>query len=206
MAHVEPDRKSAAAAPKGLSYIDERAPPATVLSYFPPFRLCTRPSSRRRICPARAAPRIWSSNDPKYGDWVYQGDAMLGRIMEALEQHQLAANTLLIATADNGAEGRAYAPRERSKTQHLRRRPPRALCGPLARQSQAGSTWNHTVCLNDLLATAAEIIGPPSRRMRRRTASGSCRPCSAPATRPLAKPPSTNPWPATWQSARGRGR
>jgi len=31
-------------------------------------------------------------NDPKYGDWVFQGDDMLGQILDALEQRGLAEN------------------------------------------------------------------------------------------------------------------
>ena len=49
-------------------------------------------------------------NDPLYADWVYQGDAMLGRIMEALDALGLAADTLIIVTSDNGAEGLPFAP------------------------------------------------------------------------------------------------
>jgi len=104
-------------------------------------------------------------NHPKYGDWVYQGDAMLGQIMDALENHGLADNTLLIATSDNGAEGRAYAPLRESKRSIYEggHRVPYVARWP--GKVKAGSIWNHTVCLNDLLATSAEIVGatlPPS--------------------------------------------
>jgi len=34
-------------------------------------------------------------------------DAMLGRILEALDRNHLADNTLVVVTSDNGAEGRA---------------------------------------------------------------------------------------------------
>jgi arylsulfatase A-like enzyme len=43
-------------------------------------------------------------NDPEYGDWVYQGDHMLGQLLDALEKKGLAGNTLVIATADNAGE------------------------------------------------------------------------------------------------------
>lgn len=98
-------------------------------------------------------------NNPKYGDWVYQGDAMLGQIMDALDKHGFADNTLLIATSDNGAEGRAYAPLRESKRSIYEggHRVPYVVRWP--GKVKAGSIWNHTVCLNDLLATSAEIVG-----------------------------------------------
>ena len=40
---------------------------------------------------------------------------MLGQILDALERNKLADNTLVIATSDNGAEHRAYAPLRESK-------------------------------------------------------------------------------------------
>jgi len=98
-------------------------------------------------------------NDPLYADWVYQGDAMLGRIMEALDALGLAADTLLVATSDNGAEGRPFAPwRDAKRSIHEGgHRVPFVVRWP--GRVAPGSTWNHTVCLNDLMATAAELTG-----------------------------------------------
>lgn len=97
--------------------------------------------------------------DPKYGDWVYQGDAMLGQILEALERNKLADNTLVIATSDNGAEHRPYPPLRESKRSIYEggHRVPFVARWP--GQVQAGSATDETVCLNDLMATAAEIVG-----------------------------------------------
>jgi arylsulfatase A len=97
--------------------------------------------------------------DPKYGDWVYQGDAMLGQLMQALEAKGLADNTLIIATADNGAEGRSYAPLRESKRSIYEggHRVPYVVRWP--GKVKPGSTNDHTICLNDLMATAAEIVG-----------------------------------------------
>ena len=97
--------------------------------------------------------------DPKYGDWVYQGDHMLGQIMESLERHDLADNTLLIATADNGAAGRAYAPIRASKSSIYEggHRVPLVVRWP--GHVKTGSVNHDTVCLNDLMATAAEVVG-----------------------------------------------
>lgn len=42
----------------------------------------------------------------KYGDYVVEVDAMLGKIMAALDENNLTENTLLIYTSDNGADWR----------------------------------------------------------------------------------------------------
>ena len=104
--------------------------------------------------------------DPeRYPDWLFQGDAMLGEIMRVLERRGLADNTLLIATSDNGAEQRAYAPLRESKRSIYEggHRVPFVARWP--GKVQPGTTWNHPVCLNDLMATAADITGaklPPN--------------------------------------------
>ena len=97
--------------------------------------------------------------DPGYGDWLFQGDAMLGQIMAALDESKLADNTLLIATSDNGAEHRAYEPLRESKRSIYEggHRVPYVARWP--DKVKAGSTWNHPICLNDLTATAAQIVG-----------------------------------------------
>ncbi len=94
-----------------------------------------------------------------YGDWLYQGDWVLGQVLEALERNKLADNTLIMVSSDNGAAGRSYAPLRGAKTSiyegghrepFLARWPgkikPAAVCGD-------------TICLNDLMATCAEIVG-----------------------------------------------
>ena len=43
-----------------------------------------------------------------YGDFMVQTDAQAGRILRALEEHGFADNTLVVFTADNGAESYAY--------------------------------------------------------------------------------------------------
>ncbi|MEQ1876807.1 MAG: arylsulfatase [Bdellovibrionia bacterium] len=97
--------------------------------------------------------------NPKYGDWVFQGDAMLGELMAALDKNNLADNTLIIATSDNGAEQRAYAPLRESKRSIYEggHRVPFVVRWP--GKVKPGSINAYTVCLNDLMATAAEIVG-----------------------------------------------
>ncbi len=100
-----------------------------------------------------------TGKEASYGDWLHQGDHMLGQLLDALERKGLASNTLVIATADNGAANRPYPPLRGSKSSihegghrvpFLARWPGRI---------QPGSVSDATICLNDLMATAAEIVG-----------------------------------------------
>jgi arylsulfatase A-like enzyme len=84
---------------------------------------------------------------------------MLGQLLAALDRHGLAVNTLVIATSDNSAEHRAYAPLRESKRSIYEggHRVPFVARWPGL--IQPGSVYDHTFCLNDLMATAAEIVG-----------------------------------------------
>jgi arylsulfatase A-like enzyme len=97
--------------------------------------------------------------ESKYGDWVYQGDHMLGQLLDALERKGLAANTLVIATADNGAADRPYAPLRGSKSSIHEGGHRVPFLARWPGKIQPGSVSDATICLNDLMATAAEIVG-----------------------------------------------
>jgi len=43
-----------------------------------------------------------------YGDFVIETDAMVGKVLAALDEHDLTNNTIVIFTADNGAETHAF--------------------------------------------------------------------------------------------------
>lgn len=97
-------------------------------------------------------------HDPNYGDWVYQGDHMLGQVLDALDRKGLADNTLVIASADNGAAGRPYPPLRGQKTQIHEggHRVPFVVRWPGT--VKPGTVSDQTICLNDLMATCAEIL------------------------------------------------
>ena len=159
VAHVKPVENQPLLLRKALAYIDQRA--ASGQPFFLYFPMCP---PHEPVVPApdfdgQSGARDVVRNDPQYGDWVYQGDAMLGQIMAALERHKLADNTLLIATSDNGAEHRAYAPLRESKRSIYEggHRVPFVARWP--GKVKPGSVNDHTICLNDLLATAAELVG-----------------------------------------------
>ena len=106
-----------------------------------------------------------------YADFVMQTDATLGAITAALEQAGLTTNTLVIFTSDNGCSPEADFNQLASKghdPSHIFRgmkadhfegghRVPFIVRWP--GRVKAGSTSGQLVCLNDFMATCAEIIG-----------------------------------------------
>lgn len=158
-AHVESFESQPLLLAKALSYIEERA--ASGQPFFLYFPVCPPHSP---VVPAagyvgKSGGKDNVRNDPGYADWVYQGDAMLGQILEALERHKLAGNTLVLAASDNGAEGRAYAPLRESKRSIYEGGHRVSFVARWPGKVKPNSTYSHTVCLNDFLATAAELVG-----------------------------------------------
>ncbi len=145
-------------AKKAVEWIDQQKPGKPFFLYFP-LGIPHEPIVPSAEFTGKSGATDVVKNDPKYGDWLYEGDAFLGQIMSALERNHLAENTLLIATSDNGAEHRAYPPLRESKRSIYEggHRVPFVARWP--GKVQAGSVNDHTVCLNDLLSTAAEITG-----------------------------------------------
>ncbi len=104
-----------------------------------------------------------------YGDFVHQCDAVVGQVMAALEEIGQVENTLLIVTSDNGSH---WVPGDIPKYNHRANlhyrgqkadiwegghRVPFVVRWPAA--VKAGTQSNQTICLTDLLSTAAELAG-----------------------------------------------
>ena len=143
---------------KAVEWIGKRDAEKPFFLYFP---MCP---PHTPVAPApdfvgKSGARDEVKNEKGYGDWVYQGDHMLGQLLDALERKGLAENTLVIATADNGAAGRQYVPLRASKASIYEggHRVPFVVRWP--GKIKPGSISNETICLNDLMATSAEIIG-----------------------------------------------
>ena len=105
-----------------------------------------------------------------YGDFVIETDAMVGKVLAALEEGGLADNTLVIFSADNGAETHAFERLEEfdqwssGKFRGVKRdiyegghRVPFIVRWP--GQIEAGTVSDEVVSQVDLAATFAEIIG-----------------------------------------------
>ncbi len=158
VAHVEPVENQPLMAKKTVEWIDQRKAGEPFFLYYP-LGIPHEPIVPSDEFAGKSGAQDVVKKDPKYGDWLYEGDAFLGKILEALERNHLAENTLIIATSDNGAEHRAYAPLRESKRSIYEggHRVPFVVRWP--GKVKPGSVNDHTVCLNDLMATAAEITG-----------------------------------------------
>lgn len=159
VAHVEPVDNQPLMIEKAVTYIDERAKVGG--PFFLYFPMCP---PHEPVVPAaefvgQSGAKDTVRNDPGYGDWVYQGDAMLGRLLDSLERNKFAENTLVIATSDNGAEHRPYPPLRESKRSIYEggHRVPFVVRWPAV--VKPASVTSEVVCLNDLMATAADIVG-----------------------------------------------
>lgn len=102
-----------------------------------------------------------------YGDFVWGTDWAVGQVMEALKRNGLAKNTLVIVTSDNGSTNRPM-----TEYGHLPNGPWRGRKSTIwegghrvpfiARwpaRIPAGSVCDQTICLGDLMATAAAMVG-----------------------------------------------
>jgi len=114
-----------------------------------------------------------------YGDFVMQTDDTVAAVSDALERNGMAENTLFIVTSDNGcskeagieklaAQGHFVSAQFRGSKADIwdgGHRVPFIARWP--GQIPAGTTSSQLICLLDLFATAADILGQP-------TPAGSC--------------------------------
>jgi len=100
---------------------------------------------------------------------VVQVDATVGRMLSVLQERGLADNTIVLFASDNGAH---WLPDEIEKTGHRANGPWRGqksdawegghripLIVRWPGRVRSGATSDALVCLSDILATAAEILG-----------------------------------------------
>ena len=106
-----------------------------------------------------------------YADFVMQTDDAVGQVVTALEKAGLERNTLVIVTSDNGCSPAAGV-EQLEKLGHYPSGPLRGYKADIwegghrvpfivrwPERVPAGSRSNQLVCLNDLLATCAELVG-----------------------------------------------
>ncbi len=136
----------------------------------PFFLYFALPSPHTPIIPAPA----WQGRSAigKYGDFVMQTDGAIGEVLAALDAAGIAENTLVIFTSDNGASaGQVDVPRLaqlghypsagmrgfKSDLWEGGHRMPFIVRWPAA--VSAGTQSNRLLCLNDFMATCAELTG-----------------------------------------------
>ena len=112
-----------------------------------------------------------TSGTNAYGDFVLQVDGTVGRVMEALERNGLTDDTLVVFTSDNGCSPRAdyseLAQWNHCPSYHFRGHKADIFEGGhripfIARwpgRIPAGTSSDEIICLTDLMATCADIVG-----------------------------------------------
>ena len=152
IANIEPVAVQPLLAKKAIAYIDQRAQAGGPFFIYLPLSIPHTPHV--------PAPEFQGKSGLQtYGDWLYQGDWVVGQVLAALKRNHLAENTLVMVSSDNGAAGRIYAPLRGCKTSIYEggHREPFFAIWP--GKIKPGSVCDDTICLNDLLATCAEVVG-----------------------------------------------
>jgi arylsulfatase A-like enzyme len=139
-------------AKKAVEYIDQRAKDGKPFFLYQPLSIPHVPHVPAKEFEGKSGQGV-------YGDWIFEGDWVVGQIVEALRRNGLAASTLIIASSDNGAEGREYPPLRGSKRSIYEGGHREPFVARWPGKIRPGSVCEDTVCLNDLLATCAEIVG-----------------------------------------------
>lgn len=107
-----------------------------------------------------------------YADFVMQTDAVIGEITEAIDNQGFGGDTLIIVTSDNGCSARRANSSNLEKHGHFVSAQFRGSKADLwdgghripfivrwKNGIKAGSQSDQTICLTDLMATAAELSG-----------------------------------------------
>ena len=80
-------------------------------------------------------------------------------MLEALDRQKLADNTLIMVSSDKRRRRPLVCTAARREDQHLRRRHREPFLARWPGRIKAGTVCDDTICLNDLMATCAEIAG-----------------------------------------------
>ncbi|MHC4944585.1 MAG: sulfatase family protein [Planctomycetota bacterium] len=155
-----------------VAYIEERSKKAPGKPFFLYFSL-TAPHTP--IAPTEEF--IGKSEAGRYGDFVTQLDGTVGQVMKALKRSDLEGNTLVLFASDNGSaayDGEDYGgePGSLGRYGHDANGPLRGLKADIwegghripfiarwPKKIGPGTTSDGTICLVDIMATVAAIVG-----------------------------------------------
>lgn len=151
---------------RSIQYIQDRAADGQPFFLYLPI-----PAPHTPILPSPEFQGKSGTNP--YGDFCLMVDDLVGQIRDTLHQTGIADNTLLVFTSDNGCSPQADFPELSTfghNPSHIFRghkadiyegghRIPLLLEWPQG--IRPGSSSNETVCLSDLLATCADLLGTP---------------------------------------------
>lgn len=162
LAQIRPVEMLPRLSERACQYVAERAK-----SDGPFFLYLPLNSPHTPIVPAEQF--VGKTDAGRYGDFVLQTDWVVGQVLAALDEHQLADDTLVIFTSDNGCSPAAF--RQLKDKQH---RPSAEMRGYKADiwdgghrvpfivrwpgKIEPGSSSAQLICLTDLLATCAELF------------------------------------------------
>ena len=134
-----------------------------------PFFLYLTPASPHRPCDIRPDFVINKSQAGDRGDMVYLFDWVVGQVLEALDRLELAENTLIMVTSDNGArlvcaDGNDYGHKSNGNLRGQKadiwdggHREPFLVRWP--GHIKAGTSTDALICLSDVIATCAAVTG-----------------------------------------------
>jgi arylsulfatase A len=94
-----------------------------------------------------------------YADWLFQGDDMLGQLLDTLESTGQAENTLVLVSADNGAAGREYAPLRGHKASIYEGGHREPFMARWPGRIEPGISSNQIISITDIFATCADLVG-----------------------------------------------
>lgn len=152
---------------KAVGYIDQRAEAARQGEPFFLYLPLTAPHTP--IVPTE--PWQGKSGLNMYGDFVMQTDAAVGQVLDALDRNALTDNTLVFFTSDNGCSPQADFPAllaqghqpsyvfrgHKADIYEGGHRIPLLVRWP--GRVKPGTRCDQLVCLTDLMATCADILG-----------------------------------------------
>jgi len=156
---------------KAVKYIDDHTNTLPDKPFFMYFAL-TAPH-----CPISPADFVKGrSKAGGYGDFVVEVDWTVGQVVKALQRNGLTGNTLIIVTSDNGSPGRTKIKRDPYSIIEIYGHYPNGDLRGIKADAwdgghrepfiarwpgkiPAGTTNDEIICLTDLLATCAAIVG-----------------------------------------------
>jgi len=150
-----------------VDYITDRAEDRRRFLLYVPWN-----SPHRPVVPSKA----WQGKSGlnAHADYVMQTDDSVGRVMDALRKGNLLNNTLVLFSSDNGTSAPASNKPELEEQGHFPSGPLRGSKADIWDGGHrvpfllswpgvvpAGSQSNALICMTDVMATMAEILGEP---------------------------------------------
>ncbi len=156
---------------KAVKYIDDHTKTSPEKPFFMYFPL---PAPHCPIAPADFVKG--RSKAGGYGDFVVEVDWTVGQVVKALQRNGLTGNTLIIVTSDNGSPGRTKIKRDPYSIIEVYGHYPNGDLRGIKADAwdgghrepfiarwpgkiPAGTTNDEIICLTDLMATCAAIVG-----------------------------------------------